>query len=347
MPTAHCPDQRRMKRMLLRFFVSSLLLVSAGSFLRQPVHAAGNTYYVATDGDDGNPCTQSSPCRTIAQGLTRLHAGDTLYLKAGTYIEAIKSSVQTIPSGTSWSAPVTIAAYPGDTVTLRPGGNVVLLTDPAIQYVIFDGLILDGTNSIGQEAVYIYNGPHHIRFQGGEIKNAPISGVQVTTGGTAPYPDDIQFINLSVHHNGSSLLDHGFYISAPNLLVENCDIYSNFGYGVQIYSGFGRDADNAIIRNNRIYDNPGYGGVTLNHGNNIQFYNNHVYNNASGVAVAYGSPDNTQIDSNTIYGNGGSAIEIGPGVTNSKVQNNIVYNNRYGIIDLGSGTVQSNNWVMP
>src|SRR2546428_9686097 len=84
--------------------------IIAGLFLSGVLHvraATAATYYVATTGNDANPGTPVRPFRTIRKGLSILRAGDTLYLRGGTYAETIDSNKQTIPHATSWSdAPV-------------------------------------------------------------------------------------------------------------------------------------------------------------------------------------------------------------------------------------------------
>ena len=85
------------------------------------VEAANATvYYVATTGSDSNPGTNSQPLRTIKEGVKRLSAGDTLYVKSGTYTESIRHWQTPISNGTSWSNPITVAANPGDTVIIKP-----------------------------------------------------------------------------------------------------------------------------------------------------------------------------------------------------------------------------------
>src|SRR4051794_30334057 len=83
--------------------------------------ALGTTYYVATDGDDSRSCSEAEsqdwPRRSINGGVECLSAGDTLYVKGGVYNESIVNSV---PSGTSWSNMVRIAAVPGQAVWLKP-----------------------------------------------------------------------------------------------------------------------------------------------------------------------------------------------------------------------------------
>src|SRR5215217_7462682 len=76
-----------------------------------PRVATAATYYVATTGSDANPGSQSQPFRTIDKGVSMLHAGDTLYIRGGTYNPGRfgqHASVE-IPSGTSWSNAVTFA----------------------------------------------------------------------------------------------------------------------------------------------------------------------------------------------------------------------------------------------
>src|SRR5262249_45232346 len=53
--------------------------------LTTAITPTGNTYYVATNGNDSNPGTISQPFRTIKKGIGILNAGDTLYIRSGTY----------------------------------------------------------------------------------------------------------------------------------------------------------------------------------------------------------------------------------------------------------------------
>src|SRR5262245_9960513 len=115
-------------------------------------HAIGHdflasTYYVdGAGGDDSNAGTLLKPFESINLGPQLLIPGDTLYLRAGTYSEPL---INNIPSGSSWSAPVTLAAYSGETVTLKPpaGTDRVLHFDgSSTQFISIEGLILDGIN---------------------------------------------------------------------------------------------------------------------------------------------------------------------------------------------------------
>jgi hypothetical protein len=79
------------------------------------------SYYVATTGNNSNPGTISQPWRTIdyaVGGTSALGAGDTLYIRAGTYDEVVDVEV----SGTSGNL-ITIRNYPGETPVMRDTAN--------------------------------------------------------------------------------------------------------------------------------------------------------------------------------------------------------------------------------
>jgi len=79
-----------------------------------PTRASGGTYYVATDGSDGNDGTSAATAwATIAYAAARAVAGDTIYVKAGDYGN---ETVIVGNSGTS-NAPIRFEGYrlsPGD-----------------------------------------------------------------------------------------------------------------------------------------------------------------------------------------------------------------------------------------
>lgn len=70
-------------------------------------------YYVAPGGNDANPGTLARPCRTLAKAAALLQPGDTCYLRAGTYREALAPG----KSGAE-GKPLVFAAYRGEQVTL-------------------------------------------------------------------------------------------------------------------------------------------------------------------------------------------------------------------------------------
>ncbi len=84
-----------------------------------PVSAAGNTYYVATDGDDANVGTPAAPWRTIQRAADLMGPGESAYVRAGTYNEGV-----TLRNAGAPGTPITFSAYPGETVVLEGGGLI-------------------------------------------------------------------------------------------------------------------------------------------------------------------------------------------------------------------------------
>jgi len=343
------------KHQLSNFAASLVVLSAACSAITAGVPASGNNiYYTATTGLDANAGTLTSPFRTIAKGAGMLKPGDVLYIRAGTYDEPIDNDV---PSGTSWTSPVTLAAYPGETVIIQPADTRVVLISSPVSYIIFKDLILDGSHlTTAYPVVYINNlygtgNPHHLRFIGGEIRNADSSqGVLIESSTTAPTPDYNEFINIKIHDNGATNLHHGIYIQSSHNLVSGCDIYHNTGFGIQIYRDSavsGVTTSYNIVRNNKLHDSAvsgGGAGVVLSGGDGNIAYNNLIWNNRGGILVDYGA-SNTGVYNNTIYANNANG-SIAPGITlgynvgtsNTTIRDNIIFGNTAGDIITLSGT---------
>ena len=73
----------------------------------------GQTYYVDTTGNDGNPGTLSQPWKTISKANSTLIAGDTVYIRAGTY-----GTIEPANTGTS-NHIITYQNYNGEDVQIK------------------------------------------------------------------------------------------------------------------------------------------------------------------------------------------------------------------------------------
>jgi hypothetical protein len=102
----------------------------------------GTTYYVdATNGSDSKAGTSSAPWKTITMANSRLVAGDTVYIRQGTY------SSQTIApanNGTSGS-PITYARYASETVTLSNASNGINIQGK--NWIVIDGISVSYSSS--------------------------------------------------------------------------------------------------------------------------------------------------------------------------------------------------------
>lgn len=78
------------------------------------VTAGAREYYVATDGDDGNPGNKNSPLRTIQRAADKMKEGDICLIRSGKYHEQV---VIRNSSGTA-TRPIVFTAYEKERVTL-------------------------------------------------------------------------------------------------------------------------------------------------------------------------------------------------------------------------------------
>ena len=336
---------------MFRCFLMALLVLALIPAVHKTASGEGRTFYVSTSGNDRNPGTGEAPFRTLARGVRALTAGATLYVMQGTYTESL---FNTIPGGVSWDLPVTVSAYPGHTVIVKPprGAYRVLHFQGADRkYIIVNGLILDGQN-VSEDVVKITHGgrdldtsAHHIRIINGEVRNAPGNGILVTGTGHA---NSNEFINLKVYDNGKSDFEHGVYISTDNNLVERCEIFRNGGWGVHLYNSAGSTNGN-IIRNNKIYKNARAGergtGIGIYSGSHNVAYNNVLWGQQIGVVLNWGA-NSSAVVNNTIYGHTLYGIYNGPASRDALLQNNIIYKNAmYDVLNRGVRSVVGYNLV--
>jgi parallel beta-helix repeat protein len=287
---------------------------------------------VATYGDNANPGTAALPFQTLQRGARALRAGDTLIVQGGTYPETL---IWVIPSGTSWSQPVTVQAAPGETVVLQataPTDAVVDFEDNS-QYIILDGFILDA-NKLASFAFGIGDASF-IKVRNCEIKNARLSGMSV--GGHSH-----EFSNLDVHDNGFSAYDHGLYLAGSQTRVESSRFYNHPGYGIH---AFGGAIDDHIFDSNLTYDNT-LGGMFVGVGERNTVSNNTIWDNGNGLVLA--SPGST-IHNNTIYNNYGTSPDGGIGIYiigsdwGVEITHNTIYGNAGGaIVGVTDATIRDN-----
>lgn len=335
-----------MKRRLTKSHAHVFLWgMSIFSLFMGTVVSEAATYYVATSGSDSAAGTLAQPFGTIAKGLTSLRAGDTLYIRAGTYSERIDSNKQIIPTGTSWGDAPIIAGYPGETVTLRGTfgssgtDGIINLAANYIQYVEFRNLILDqayqnaslggSANHVKFTNVTLSNGWHQCMqtgvsssffwFTGGHVFNCALTDTTTPTG----YP---------------------FYLAGNDHLIEYSEIDHAWGYCLHIYqSPPGPFPQRTIIRNNRLHDcsisKPSSAAIGLVAGDNHMAYNNVLYANRGHGIMTYSGTSNSKIYNNTVYGGAQTGIYLYANSSGADVRNNIVYGNGTSqILDDGTTT---------
>ncbi|MCD4773405.1 MAG: right-handed parallel beta-helix repeat-containing protein [Bacteroidales bacterium] len=319
-------DINFINKSIIALFVWGLL----NSF--NPIYA--DTYYVAPYGNDNNPGTEVQPWLTIQKAANTLIAGDTVYVKTGTYNE------QVIPQNSgSPGNYITYLAYPGDTVTINGTGipvpiwyGVFDITDKSYIEVsglrvinsTYAGIIAWGSSHIIIEKNYTYNTvssgiasweSSNIIIDSNEVELACNDGLQECI--TVAVTDTFEVKNNHVHHGGPG---------------------TNGGEGIDIKDG----SSNGKVYKNHVHDmNMNRLGIYVDawdkHTYNIEVFQNIVHHCAHGIIVASeagGLLENVRIYNNIAYNN----EEVGIWIANwssaqqqpmkdIKVINNTLYNN--------------------
>ena len=325
--------------------------------------ASAATYYVAKTGNDNNPGTEAQPWLTITKAANTLVAGDTVYVKAGTYAERVVP----VNSGAE-GAWIKYLPYPGHTVTID-GADVRLKSWTALvdilyarNYIEFSGFRVINSQYFGMRANWHYPQPptrsSNIVFRNNYVGNSQNSGIVVSASDNCIVDgNEIENSCLSTQQTQEILT-----------IQEGCngiDVMNNYVHGVgnPRYGGEGIDVKNGSS-NVEVHDNIVTGvrmvGIYVDayalYQANINVYNNLVFNNTTCCAAmsmgveAGGTLENVHFYNNIVYGNGPcSAMTVGNGegtstseIRNCSIINNTFYNNgsnmwdeSYGGIDVG------------
>ena len=326
-----------------------------------PSPGSQRVFYVSPSGNDANDGSISGPWGTLRHAVAQLRAGDTLYLRGGTYRGPIatENEIDTeqgpVPSGTSWSNPITIAGYQGETAVIQPpaSGNAfgIRLKSSAPSYLIFQDFVIDLSEqtSEAQAGVYVAGGANHNRFLRLEIRNSINFGVVfASSAGDAPFNE---VVNCRIHNNGmpngAETNGHGMYILTGDNLIDGNDVYDNQGYGIHVYDNQGpMIVSRNTISNNTVHGNGRHGGtaygIVVAWGDSNVVHDNTVYGNPGGILI-YTNSTNANVFNNTVHDNSpleGILIQFATGTI---INNNNVYGNGQNIVNLGTGTVLTNN----
>ncbi|NCQ54684.1 hypothetical protein GW777_06865 [Candidatus Peregrinibacteria bacterium] len=319
-----------------------LVLIVAGLFVFSvPAAGAGNTRYVDKDSkggtcSDSNSGTISQPWCTISKANQTLSAGDTVYIRGGTYSEAIVPQT----SGTSDTNMITYINYTGESPIIS-GINGYPISFNNKQYIKVKGItlkgnsrfaeisgsnniVLDGNNfsdanfNTGYVSIFLYGGSHHNKIINNFIGNNSIGDIIRTSNGA----DYNLFENNTVVNGGHSCINirSRYNIIRNNVFDNPLEKATEIAYQVSGSWDVMGVAEFNVLENN-IIRNAGptynYNGLQLTAPKNIIRFNEFYNNIGSGIGLGTtGSglgpggnsvdpyADNNHIYHNTIYKNG-------------------------------------------
>ena len=258
-----------------------LAVAFACTFATAPAHARARVF-VASSGNDANPCTFGSPCKTFQVAISAVDAGGevTAIDSAGFGPIIINKSVTiTSPLGveagivpTSGANAINIAALSTDKVTLR-------------------GLTIDGANSglngIGVSSVGV------LEIDGCVIRNFTEHGISYTPGNAT---------TLVIHNTVTSLNGgEGVFINPGDALkatIDNVVATNNQSDGILI-SG---PATTATVSNSVFSNNVDF-GLLAEGAAKAMVSNSVVSSNGADGLIASGASATLRVTKTTITGN--------------------------------------------
>ena len=212
--------------------------------------AAG--YYIDTAhpaASDSNPGTEALPWKTVTKANQTLVAGDTVYIKAGSYTTYIAPSY----SGNS-SNRITYRAYGSDVVTIQNASY---------------GILLNGKSYITIQGINFYNLDRFMYLSGGANYNiiahcnfdqvrtrVAWSGSQIATSSSYNWVHHCRFSNYGQYTSDDlgSVLDIGDEESTTDLsghnLIEDNTMFHGGHHVLGVYGMYN------VIRNNYFHNEP-------------------------------------------------------------------------------------------
>ncbi|MBI4560085.1 MAG: right-handed parallel beta-helix repeat-containing protein [Candidatus Hydrogenedentes bacterium] len=325
-----------------------------------------NTFYVdGMSGEDSNPGTLAQPWRTLQYAGQTATAGQTVYIRAGTYAERL------IPQNSGGDGNyIVFSGYPGETVTID-GTSIVLPDDQAglveiadRAYIRISGLRIVNAGPNGDNTAVLVMRSNHVTIENNYTNNTVSSGIGVwessdvlvdgnevvlacndgqqeciTLAGVSAFE-----VRNNVVHDGGPGTNGGEGIDAKdgsyNGSIHDNDVYNlNSRLGIYL-DAWDKHTYNIEVYRNRVHDIFGADGFTLASEvggllENIRIFNNVAYRCAmNGITISYnGLPaplrpiHNVWIVNNTFYQNGSADWGGGISIENPDIQSIVIRNN--------------------
>lgn len=201
----------------LSLVLTSLAIAPAG-FGARTASAAATTYYIAPNGNDASPGTQSSPWRTFGSALKRLRPGDILVARGGTYVERAMLRGSDLTAGTS-SARITVRSAKGENPVIK--GQLWLSN---ASYWTFDNIDVtwDPNYVNTQEPMVRFYGGKNFIYRNSEVWGARSFAAILVTEYASGWTLRNLFVHDTVKSNGLNQ-DHLIYVAkASNGMIERC-----------------------------------------------------------------------------------------------------------------------------
>jgi len=287
------------------------------------VPTSTTTLYVAGASaacSDSGPGTSSQPFCTIGAAASKVVAGQTVQVAAGSYPENV-----TISKAGTASAPIVFTAAAGATVTVS--GQVHGFTVTNATWITINGFTVTGTTDNGisvSGSSDITISANHVSFAGLPEAGKTNSGILLKSNTT----NSLVVGNTADHNSYAGIEVNGGSTGNEvrgNVTFSNAQQYQRAAPGIRVYQAPGNTIDRNVS-----HDNEDSGIESYNGANNTLIYNNVTYNNGD-HGIDDLSCTGQRIIGNTVFHNVTAGINLegpaGAGSTGGTIANNISVDN--------------------
>jgi parallel beta-helix repeat protein len=295
---------------------------TVSAYLWRQFHRPATYYVAATGGSDAAAGSLAAPWLTVQKALNTAEPGDTVYVRTGTYSQALVPTRSGLPG-----CPITISAYPAESVTIAGGAASAVAAGGFCNYLAFVGITFDSANT-ADGTFYLDNWNANLAIAGchyNHLKSCTVAGTvsmhgygNAVTGNTisgavrAGTGNGIKLYGEVSHHNavvGNTVLSFATRGIWPQGRAHDCDVVGNTVHDIGAL-GIDLDAYTEVnwrhrVKGNTIY-NCNESGIELENAWAAIIEENVVYDCLAGIdAILY---DSCQVGGETNqYGVAGDA----------------------------------------
>jgi hypothetical protein len=294
-------------------FTKSLCIAAITAFACSLATAPANArarVFVASYGNDANPCTFGSPCKTFQQAVNVVDpGGEVTAIDSAGFGPITISRAVTITSPDGVEAGI-VASAGADAIDINAGAN---------DAVVLRGLTLDG-GGVAYNGIVLNSGAS-LTVTNCVIQNFVYTGSGVTTG------------NGILMQPTSGTLD---------FTITNTTAVNNGFIGINYYLRGGAPNAKGVI--DHVTTNANIDGMNVNTfmssgGTTVVAISNSVTSNNSSVGIyVYGPATKVSIDNVSITGNDQGIVAFGPPV-NVLLGRSVITGNNFGIVNGTSNTL--------
>jgi len=276
--------------MIRRNAIRATLALLTTLLLSATVQAQLFRAYLASDGNDANPCTLAAPCRLLPAALTAVASGGEIWM-----LDSANYNSGTVTIGKS----VSILAVPGvvGSLVALNGGPAISIAAAGLKVALRNVVIGPVAGATPGTSGVVMTGASSLAIENSLIANLPVKGISVSTG-------TLKVSDTTLRNNGSWaiwLQDGARAVISSTRMLDN-------GHGLYAYGNLAAATTTATLSD----------CVISGGGNGVQAWTDAATSALIWVARSTIERTNIAMD-----------VENGAGIAEISVGSSLIVNNNY------------------